>query len=217
MMTFIFRDSQAAAVVGYTNAGKTSLIKRLTDSKTLEPRNQLFATLDVTCHEARLPMLGKVLYVDTVGFISDIPTQLIGSFRATLEDALVSDCIIHVYDLSHPDLENQCEIVMKTLEEIETPKRLVETMIHVGNKVDLIEDQDAVVARAERILGSCLPISSVTAEGIPYALDLVERTLIENTGKGRAQIWCRTGSPEYMEIYRKSDSVSFRYVTSALP
>ncbi|XP_003740856.1 putative GTP-binding protein 6 [Galendromus occidentalis] len=196
-----------AAVVGYTNAGKTSLIKKLTDSRTLQPKDQLFATLDVTCHPSRLPKLGKVLYVDTVGFISDIPTQLIGSFRATLEDALLSDCIIHIYDLSHPDLENQCEIVMKTLEEIETPRRLVESIVHLGNKVDLLSDPDTAISRAQRILGSCIPISAVTAAGIRDALEVIEGTLLENSNRTRLKIRCRTGGPEYAQIYRRSDTV----------
>jgi 50S ribosomal subunit-associated GTPase HflX len=76
------------AVVGYTNAGKTSLIKALTGDESLRPRNQLFATLDVTVHSGLLPSTLEVLYVDTVGFISDIPTNLIECFEATFEDAI---------------------------------------------------------------------------------------------------------------------------------
>ena len=205
------------AVVGYTNAGKTSLIKKVTDSKTLTPRNQLFATLDVTCHPAHLPMLGKVLFVDTVGFISDIPTQLIGSFRATLEDALLADCIVHIYDLSHPDLENQCRIVMETLREIKTPERLMDSIIHLGNKIDLIEDPGEAVAKAEKILGRCHLVSSVTAQGVRDALKTIEETLMENTRRGSIQIRCRTGSSEYMEVHRESDSVSARRQEFAFP
>lgn len=78
------------AVVGYTNAGKTSLIKALTDEDSLQPRNQLFATLDVTAHAGILPSQLKVIYMDTVGFMSDIPTGLIECFVATLEDAMLA-------------------------------------------------------------------------------------------------------------------------------
>lgn len=78
------------AVVGYTNAGKTSLIKALTDEQSLQPRNQLFATLDVTAHAGLLPCRLKVIYMDTVGFMSDIPTGLIECFIATLEDAMLA-------------------------------------------------------------------------------------------------------------------------------
>lgn len=82
------QDYPIVAVVGYTNCGKTSLIKCLTGSKSLEPKDQLFATLDVTVHEGVLPSYMKVLYVDTVGFIANIPTSLIECFIATLEDAM---------------------------------------------------------------------------------------------------------------------------------
>lgn len=86
------RDFPIVAVVGYTNSGKTSLIKCLSDDKHLQPKNQLFATLDVTLHAGKLPSSLEVLYVDTVGFISNIPTTLIECFVVTLEDALYSVC-----------------------------------------------------------------------------------------------------------------------------
>lgn len=83
-------DYPVVAVVGYTNSGKTSIIKALTGEESLKPKNQLFATLDVTVHEGTLPSGLDILYVDTVGFISDIPTNLIECFVATLEDALLA-------------------------------------------------------------------------------------------------------------------------------
>lgn len=83
-------DYPVVAVVGYTNSGKTSIIKALTGKESLKPKNQLFATLDVTVHEGALPSGLDILYVDTVGFISDIPTNLIECFVATLEDALLA-------------------------------------------------------------------------------------------------------------------------------
>lgn len=88
-------DYPVVAVVGYTNSGKTSLIKALTGEEKLQPRNQLFATLDVTIHKGVLPSGLKVLYVDTVGFITDIPTNLLECFVATLEDALLAVCVLH--------------------------------------------------------------------------------------------------------------------------
>ena len=91
------------AVVGYTNCGKTSLIKALTGDL-LEPRNALFTTLDVTVHAGLLPNSLPILFLDTVGFISDIPTSLIASFSATLEDAVNADLLIHIKDASHPDV-----------------------------------------------------------------------------------------------------------------
>jgi len=92
------------AVIGYTNCGKTSLIKALTQQTEMEPKNALFATLDVTCHRTTLPPSNiDVVFIDTVGFISDIPTPLVASFSSTLEDALQADLLLHVRDLSHPD------------------------------------------------------------------------------------------------------------------
>lgn len=90
------KDYPTVAVVGYTNAGKTSLIKALTDEQTIQPRDQLFATLDVTAHAGVLPCNLEVIFMDTVGFMSDIPTGLIECFVATLEDAMmaVSNCVV---------------------------------------------------------------------------------------------------------------------------
>lgn len=84
------REFPIVAVVGYTNAGKTSLIKALTNQEKLEPKNKLFATLDITAHAGRLPCNLEVIYMDTIGFMSDIPTELIECFIATLEDAMMA-------------------------------------------------------------------------------------------------------------------------------
>lgn len=84
------KEYPVVAIVGYTNAGKTSLIKALTNQEKIEPKNKLFATLDVTAHEGRLPCNLKVLYIDTIGFMSDIPTELLECFITTLEDALMA-------------------------------------------------------------------------------------------------------------------------------
>ncbi|XP_022706170.1 putative GTP-binding protein 6 [Varroa jacobsoni] len=204
------------AVVGYTNAGKTSLIKKFTDSNKLVPLNQLFATLDVTCHEGYLPKLSKIIYIDTVGFISDIPTQLIASFRATLEDALLADQLVHVFDISHPDLERQCETVLKTLQSIETSAKLMDTIIHVGNKVDLIDDADLMMSRAERVLGrSAVSASSVTGQGISDVLANVEDSIIGNTGRKTVKIRCAIGTEVYSHILRSSNSVKSMSVDEA--
>lgn len=131
------------AIVGYTNAGKTSLIKALTDEQSLQPKNQLFATLDVTAHAGLLPSKLEVLYMDTVGFMSDIPTGLIECFVATLEDALEADLIVHVQDVSHENYKEQKNHVETTLASLirnNTSKtdHIMENLINVGNKVDLV-------------------------------------------------------------------------------
>lgn len=85
-------------MVGYTNAGKTSLIKSLTDDKSLQPENKLFATLDTSAHGGLLPNRLKVLYMDTIGFIQDVPETLIKPFIVTLEDAMIADVMVHIYE-----------------------------------------------------------------------------------------------------------------------
>ncbi|CAL7945883.1 unnamed protein product [Xylocopa violacea] len=104
------------AVVGYTNAGKTSLIKALTEDAALQPEDKLFATLDTTVHQGLLPCKLKVLYVDTIGFIQDVPETLIEPFVVTLEDAISADILIHVFDISHPDAKAQIQHVQKTIQ-----------------------------------------------------------------------------------------------------
>lgn len=134
------KEMPTVSVVGYTNSGKTSLIKYLTQDDNLVPRDQLFATLDVTVHAGQLPSCKDVLYIDTVGFISRIPTLLIEAFSATLRDIQDSDLIIHVLDVNHPDHRLQFATVLNSLKSLEIPKKLMETKITVGNKIDLLPD-----------------------------------------------------------------------------
>ena len=114
----------------------------MTGEPRLQPLNKLFATLDVTVHGIDLPSKTKALFVDTVGFISDIPTCMISSFNSTLEDALLADVLVHVRDMSNPDHVAQNENVLETLERINTPQHLIENMIVLGNKIDLIDPED---------------------------------------------------------------------------
>ena len=105
------------ALVGYTNAGKSTLFNRLTSADVLA-EDLLFATLDPTMREIALPGFDKAILSDTVGFISDLPTQLVAAFRATLEEVVSADLIVHVRDISHPDSDAQREDVEQVLEEI---------------------------------------------------------------------------------------------------
>lgn len=188
------------AVVGYTNAGKTSLIKLLTDDARLQPRNQLFATLDVTVHAGRLSALKTVLYIDTVGFISDIPTTLVASFASTLEDVLLADVIVHIRDLSHPDCEAQRINVLETLERIGVPTHLRDTVIEVGNKVDLMPPSPSEGTENHTPEHR---ISCVNGTGLAELRETIERRLIENTGRTVARLRIPTGGPEYSWLYRE--------------
>ena len=118
----------------------------------LEPKDELFATLDVTSHPTVLPSQLESVMLDTVGFISDIPTSLIASFNATLEDAALADLLIHVRDVSNPDHFSQNEHVLQTLQNLEIPKNLIRSMITIGNKSDLVNENDLEFIRYVYVL-----------------------------------------------------------------
>lgn len=171
------REIPTVAVVGYTNAGKTSLIKALTGDQGISPRNQLFATLDVTVHGGKLLNHMPVLYVDTVGFISNIPTDLIASFSATLNDMLDADAIIVVNDVSHPDYEWQHETVHQTLKSLSLPPRLSDNIIEIDNKVDLME------RNTRKLREGVLQVSSTQGTGLGLLQQKIKEVLLESTGR----------------------------------
>uniref|UniRef100_A0A0K2T7J5 Hflx-type G domain-containing protein n=1 Tax=Lepeophtheirus salmonis TaxID=72036 RepID=A0A0K2T7J5_LEPSM len=189
------------AVVGYTNSGKTSLIKSLTGSDKLTPEDKFFATLDVTLHGGYLPQSHqKVLYIDTVGFISDIPVNLIASFASTLEDALHADLLIHVRDISHPDHERQNKIVEKTLQYIfkGTEKKALKNMIVVYNKVDKIEMNslmEIISSNAE-----IFPVSATRYYGMQSLSTLIEKRTLEISGRQLYTFRVKNGGKEYQWI-----------------
>ncbi len=156
------------ALVGYTNAGKSTLFNRLTGAEVLA-KDMLFATLDPTMRRVVLPDGPEIILSDTVGFISDLPTQLVAAFRATLEEVLEADVIIHVRDVAHPNNAEQAEDV----EAILTSLGVDETRpkLEVWNKLDLLppEEADARRARAEREEG-IFAISAITGEGVERLL-----------------------------------------------
>ncbi|UJR15568.1 hypothetical protein I4U23_002506 [Adineta vaga] len=169
-------DIPTVAVVGYTNAGKTSLIKALTKDASLQPKDQLFATLDVTTHAGILPNALNVLYVDTVGFIADIPTTLIEAFRATLNDAVDAHILIHVCDISHPDNVVQRKTVMQTLNELNVHPSKIQSMITVFNKSDLLEDSSQEKSNSE--IDNELKVSCKTGQGLNQLIDTIQERLM---------------------------------------
>ncbi|MEO6580230.1 MAG: GTPase HflX [Sphingomicrobium sp.] len=154
------------ALVGYTNAGKSTLFNRMTKATVLA-EDLLFATLDPTMREVRLPGIGKAILSDTVGFVSDLPTELIAAFRATLEEVLAADLILDVRDMAHPDRDAQASDVQAVLESLGIEEGVGPPRIQVWNKVDLLQsdERQALTGEAAR-RDDAVVVSAVTGEGL---------------------------------------------------
>lgn len=186
------------ALVGYTNAGKSTLFNRLTGADVMA-KDMLFATLDPTMRSLVLPDGPEIILSDTVGFISDLPTELVAAFRATLEEVLAADIICHVRDISHAETEEQAQNVRDILAALGVPKDT--RSFEVWNKLDLLppDRADAVRARAERdpdvmaisaLSGEGLePLQAVIAEALQGAVREADLSLTFSQGKKRAWLF----------------------------
>ncbi|MEN2708802.1 GTPase HflX [Sphingomonas sp. NPDC092331] len=174
------------ALVGYTNAGKSTLFNRLTGSDVMA-ENLLFATLDPTLRQISLPGIDKAILSDTVGFVSELPTQLVAAFKATLEEVVSADLLIHVRDIAHPDTEAQKDDVEQVLAEIgvaeATPR------FEAWNKIDLLEGEarDNLLAEAAK-REDVMPVSAVTGEGVDALVHAVAARLTQGHRRYTVQL-----------------------------
>jgi GTP-binding protein HflX len=184
------------ALVGYTNAGKSTLFNRMTGAEVLA-KDMLFATLDPTMRGVVLPSGRKIIASDTVGFISDLPTQLVAAFRATLEEVLEADLILHVRDISHPETAEQAQDVTEILASLGVKPSV--PVIEVWNKLDLVDPSArASLALSARGRDRVFPVSALTGEGIDSLLAAIsvafdeektDRTLTIPFAEGRKRAW----------------------------
>ncbi|MFZ3582685.1 GTPase HflX [Loktanella sp. DJP18] len=184
------------ALVGYTNAGKSTLFNRLTGAEVFA-KDMLFATLDPTMRQIDLPQGDKIIMSDTVGFISDLPTELVAAFRATLEEVLDADLIVHVRDISHSQSQEQSEDVMAILATLGVSDTA--PLLEVWNKVDRLspDAREAMMTQSARTDG-IFATSAITGEGTDALLDAItEKTKDPRTAEvltlgfdaGRARAW----------------------------
>lgn len=201
------------ALVGYTNAGKSTLFNRLTESDVFA-KDLLFATLDPTLRKIRLPHGREVILSDTVGFISDLPTHLVAAFRATLEEVLEADLILHVRDISHPDTEAQSEDVMKTLTDLGVNAQTGAPIIEVWNKIDCLDP-----AYREKLLSDAseegpISLSALTGEGLDQLSARIDAFMAQHDDILEVQVPVAEGALlaklyQMAEVLERSDAEDF--------
>ncbi|MEM6627917.1 MAG: GTPase HflX [Pseudomonadota bacterium] len=205
------RGAPVVALVGYTNAGKSTLFNRLADASVMAA-DMPFATLDPTARDIELPSGRKVALIDTVGFISDLPTHLVASFRATVEAAMEADLLLHVRDISHPETDRQADDVDAVLEQLEGELDLARPpTLEAWNKSDLLgpDMRAGLAARAARSEDDAVIVSAANGDGVDDLLKAIEARLFRSRrpvdlylapSEGKARAWLH----EHCEVETES-------------
>ena len=196
------------ALVGYTNAGKSTLFNTLTSAKAAS-RDQLFATLDPTMREMKLPSGRAAILSDTVGFVSDLPHELVDAFRATLEEVTEADILIHVRDIVHPDTEAQKDDVLDVLDDLGADEQSNRPLVEVLNKADRLDDEGraALGNRSVRSNNPIILLSAMTGEGC----DNLRRTLDDTLSAQRREVSLRlpwADGKTLSWLYKKGEVIS---------
>lgn len=161
------------ALVGYTNAGKSTLLNKVCGADVLS-EDKLFATLDPTSRQAKLPTGRKIIFTDTVGFIRKLPHRLVDAFRATLEETLVANLLLHIVDLSNPQFEEHMQTTLAVLNELGAEEKEILT---VFNKIDLLEAEELEYLKLSQNQEEVVFLSCESGEGIPKLLNVIEGKL----------------------------------------
>jgi GTP-binding protein HflX len=204
-------EMPVAALVGYTNAGKSTLFNRLTGANILA-KDMLFATLDPTLRRVPLPHGEQMILSDTVGFISDLPTMLVAAFRATLEEVVEADVILHVRDIASSESPQQAEDVMRVLGELGIHAGEDRRIVEVWNKVDRLDaaQREALRSKAATAAPPAVLVSAATGEGMAELLARIERMLMAGRPTvtvelGAEQLGAAPWLYENTEVLERSD------------
>ncbi len=201
------------ALVGYTNAGKSTLFNRLTDSKVVA-RDQLFATLDPTMRGLDLPSGRRVILSDTVGFISELPHELVAAFRATLEEVVEADIILHVRDIAHEETDIQAADVVGVLKTLGIDTGDDQNLIDAWNKIDLLDpDRRVEILNHATRRPNVVAVSAITGEGLRHLIEKIETSIEQNAEHYKLSLQAEEGKAlnwlyENVEIVARSDDAS---------